>query len=55
MQLKKETIEELRVILKEEFGKELEKSEVEKIGHILLGYFELLLKGSQREVRKLSS
>jgi len=48
MKLKIETIEELRVILKEEFGKELEKSDVEKIAYSLIGYFDLLLKGHSR-------
>lgn len=52
--LKPELAEELKIILREEFGKNIEKSEVEKIGISLVGYFDLLLKGESR-VRKSST
>lgn len=54
MKLRKETLEELGIILNEEFGVNLTKSEVEKIGISLVGYFELLLKGEKRGVRNSS-
>jgi hypothetical protein len=55
MKLKEKTINELGTILKEEFGIEQNQSDLEKTAYSLIGYFDLLLKGSQREVRKLST
>lgn len=49
IKLKEKTIKELEVILKEEFGKELKVSEVERIAYYLVGYFDLLSKGAQRK------
>lgn len=53
MKLKKETIKELGLILKEEFSLELNDKDLEKLAYCLVGYFDLLLKVSSREqVRK---
>ena len=53
MQLKKNTIEELAVILKEEFNVELNKKDLEKLAYSLVGYFDYLLKVCpQKKVRK---
>jgi len=40
--LKKETLEELREIIKEDFGKNLNDKELFEFGSCLLSYFELL-------------
>ena len=54
--LKPETINELGLILKEEYGVSLGKKELEKSANNLVGYFNLLEKISSRhKVRKLSS
>lgn len=53
MKLKKETIAELGQILKIEFNIQLEKNNLEKLAHALIGYFDLLYKIQLREgVRK---
>lgn len=53
MKLKEKTIHELKMIMKEEFGKELKRKELEKFAHSMIGYFDLLLKiDSRSEVRK---
>lgn len=44
MKLKEATLEELKQILREDFEIELNRGEVEKIAHTLIGYFELLTK-----------
>ena len=53
MKLKQTTIEELGIILKEEFNLKLSKADLEKLAYALLGYFNILLKVTAREeVRK---
>lgn len=53
MKLKRETIQELNSILKEEFNSELNNSDLEKLAYSLVGYFNLLEKiNSRHEVRK---
>jgi len=42
--LKKETLEQLREIIREEFGKNLNDDELFEFGNCLLSYFELLAK-----------
>jgi len=42
--LKKETLEELRKIIEEDFGKNLNDKELFEFGSCLLSYFELLAK-----------
>ena len=55
MKLKKETIKELGLILKEEFNLTLPPSDLEKLAYCLVGYFNLLQKIENRqEVRKQS-
>lgn len=44
MKLKEATIEELKIILKEEFGYEPDRKELEKIAYSLVGYFDTLSK-----------
>lgn len=56
MKLKKETLLELKQILKEEFGFDIAGKELEKFASSLLGYFNLLMKiNSRQEVRKSSA
>ena len=56
MKLKQERIKELAVILKEEYGIELEGKELERIAYSLVGYFNLLSTGYARnKVQKSSS
>lgn len=53
MKLKKETIKELEVILKEEFNLNLNSNDLEKLAYCLVGYFDLLNKIENRhEVQK---
>lgn len=53
MKLSKKTIQELKLILKEEFSMELNASELEKLAYSLVGYFDLLRKVNERSyVRK---
>ncbi|HWY79440.1 MAG TPA: hypothetical protein VNW29_03720 [Candidatus Sulfotelmatobacter sp.] len=53
MKLKKTTIEELGIILKEEYSLDLNNKDLEKLAYSLVGYFDLTLKVSYREkVRK---
>ena len=47
MQLSKKTIEELRIILKEEFNLVLSERDLNKFGYSILGYFDILLKKSE--------
>lgn len=46
--LSKATIEELRKILKEEFNHELDNNDLTKFAHVLVGYFDLLLRVDSR-------
>ena len=56
MKLKNKTIQELKMILKEEFGLELKGKELETIAYSLVGYFNILATGyAKNEVRKSSS
>lgn len=48
MKLKKETIKELGVILKEDFDLELNGISLEKFAYSLVGYFNLLVKEDQK-------
>lgn len=43
MNLKPETLEELRVILKEDFGQDVSDQELHDIAFNLLGYYDTLL------------
>lgn len=43
MKLKPETLEKLRVILKEDFGQEVSDQELHEIAFNLLGYYDTLL------------
>ena len=43
MNLKPETLEELRVILKEDFGQDVSDQELHDIAFNLLGYYDMLL------------
>jgi hypothetical protein len=43
------TIQELKQILKEEYGRNVDLKEVSKIAHTLVGYFDLLAKIRHRE------
>jgi len=52
MQLKQSTIQELGRILKEEYGMELSKSDLEKFAYSLVGYFSILAKAETREKYK---
>lgn len=53
MKLKQATIQELGLILKEEFNLELSKKDLEKLAYSLIGYFSILLKATSKEnVRK---
>ena len=55
MSLKRKTLEELKIILKEEFNYEPDKGELVNFAHSLIGYYDLLLKISNRDkVRKSS-
>ncbi len=47
MQLSKATIDELRIILEEEFNLFLPEEDLNKLGNSLIGYFDLLLKKSK--------
>lgn len=49
MKLQKSTIEELGIILNEEFGTELSPMDLERFAYSLVGYFGLLLKAKVRE------
>lgn len=56
MKLKKKTIEELAIILKQEFGIEVRGKELESMAYSLVGYFNLLSIGYARDkVRKSST
>jgi hypothetical protein len=48
MKFKKETISELKQILKEEFNLSLDKKDLEKLAYSLVGYFDLLMKIDNR-------
>jgi hypothetical protein len=52
MQLSQQLLDELEVILREEFGKILTKKEVVEIGHTLVSYFDLLAKINYEDQRK---
>lgn len=43
MKLKPETLEKLRVILKEDFGQEVSDQELHEVAFNLLGYYDTLL------------
>lgn len=47
MKLKQETINELGIILKDEFNLNLRNKELNRFAYFLIGYFDLLLKRSQ--------
>lgn len=42
--ISKELLKELQVIIREEYGKELEMKQISEIGNTLVKYFELLAK-----------
>ena len=42
--MSKATIQELKQILKEEYGREIDLREASEIAHTLVGYFDLLAK-----------
>lgn len=48
MKLKRETIQELALVLKEEFNTKLQQSDLEKFAYSLVGYFDLLQKVDNR-------
>jgi hypothetical protein len=48
MSISKETVMELKKIIKEDYGKELSYEEVWEIAHGLVGYFDLLAKINHR-------
>jgi len=52
MKLSKPTIEELKIIMKEEYGVDLSPADCEKLAYSLVGYFGLLQKASIREAKK---
>ena len=52
MKLSKPTIQELGVILKEEFNLNLSAADLDKFAYSLIGYFSLLLKAETRERNK---
>lgn len=55
MNLKKETLSELKQILKEEYGFDIDGKELEKIAINIVGYFDLLMKINLKlKVRKSS-
>jgi len=47
--LSEATIQELKQILKEEYGREIDLKEVSDIAHTLVGYFDLLARIYRRE------
>jgi hypothetical protein len=47
--LSQATIEELRQILKDEYGKDMNQADVSEIAHTLVGYYDLLAKIYHRE------
>ena len=49
MRLDDKAIEELKQILKEDYGKEVTQAEASEIAHTLVGYFDLLAKVYHRE------
>lgn len=54
--LSKETLNELRIILLEEFNYEMNDSDLENFAKRLIGLFEMLMRlESESEVRKVSS
>lgn len=53
MKLSKPTIQELGVILNEEFKLNLSATDLEKFAYALVGYFSLLLKAETRERNKV--
>lgn len=52
MLLNEEMIQELKQILKEEYGRDLDLKEASEIAHNLVGYFNLLTEICQREKEK---
>lgn len=52
MKLSEPTIQELGVILNEEFKLDLSPTDLEKFAFVLVGYFSLLLKAETRERNK---
>lgn len=55
MKLKKETINELGAILKEEFGVSVKEKDLEKLAYTLTGFVSLLMRVNNRQnVRKSS-
>jgi hypothetical protein len=49
MPISQETIEELRQILKEEYGRDVSEADASEIAHTLVGYYDLLAKIYHRE------
>lgn len=49
MKLKKETIQELKKILKEEYDTELAPADLERFAYSLVDYFDLLIKIVHRD------
>jgi hypothetical protein len=47
--LSQTTVEELRQILKEEYGKDVSQADASEIAHTLVGYFDLLANIYHRE------
>jgi len=52
MAISEATIQELRQILKEDYGKKLTQAEASEISSTLIGYFDLLAKIYHREAIK---
>jgi len=52
MAVSEATIQELRQILKEDYGKEVTQAEASEIASTLVGYFDLLAKICHREKTK---
>ena len=48
MKLKKETIQELKKILKEEYSITMSDKDLEHFAYSLVGYIDILLKGASR-------
>ena len=55
MQLSEQTIQELREILHEDYGRKITLAETTEIARTLVGYFDLLQKIHHRELRSLES
>ena len=52
MKISNALLQELKLIMKEEYGEELSPTDLEKLAYSLVGYFGLLLKAKVREGNK---